>query len=123
MANCTFRDSKGLALEEVDGGILENITIANIAMMDVLRYPIYITLGKRNRGPNVTEPSRARNILISDVVATGVDRESGIQITGLPEQPIENLRLQNIRLQFKGGGTAQDAARTPAELGAGYPEP
>ena len=43
--NCTFRACKGLALEEVDGGILENITINNLAMMDVVRYPIYITRG------------------------------------------------------------------------------
>ena len=35
VANCTFRGCKGLALEEVDGGIMENITINNITMMDV----------------------------------------------------------------------------------------
>jgi hypothetical protein len=110
-------------LEEVDGGILENITINNIAMMDVARYPIYITLGKRNRGPNITEPGRARNILISDITATGVGKESGIQITGLPGHDIEGVRLENIRLIFKGGGTKADAARVPPELGTNYPEP
>jgi hypothetical protein len=41
----------------------------------------------------------------------------------MPDQPIENVRLENIRLQFKGGGTAADAAVTPNELGTGYPEP
>ncbi len=123
IANCTFRGCMGLALEEVDGGILENITINNLAMMDVAGYPIYITTGKRNRGPNVTTPSRARNILISNVVATGIDPMSGVQITGLPGQPIEGVRLENIRLVFKGGGTQADAARVPPELGTGYPEP
>jgi polygalacturonase len=123
VANCTFRACHGLALEEVDGGILENITINNITMMDVAGYPIYITTGKRNRGPNVTQPSRARNITISDIVATGVDRASGIQIAGLPDQPIEGVRLENIRIQFKGGGTAASAEVTPPELGTGYPEP
>ena len=123
IANCTFRACHGLALEEVDGGILENITINNISMMDVAGYPIYITTGKRNRGPNVTQPSRARNILISDIVATGVDKASGIQIAGLPEQPIEGVRLENIRIQFKGGGTQANAATMPPELGTGYPEP
>jgi hypothetical protein len=48
---------------------------------------------------------------------------SGIQITGLPEQPIEGLRLENIRIQFNGGGTKEDAEREPKELDAGYPEP
>ena len=123
IANCTFRCCRGLALEEVDGGILENIAIQNLTMMDVAGYPIYITTGKRNRGPNVTVPSRMRNILISGVIATGIERMSGIQITGLPEQPIEGVRLENIRLVFKGGGTKEDAARVPKELGTGYPEP
>lgn len=123
VANCTFRECRGLALEEVDGGIMENITINNLTMMDVAAYPIYITTGKRNRGPNVSAPSRARNILISNVIATGIDPMSGIQITGLPEQPIEGVRLENIRLVFKGGGTKEDAARVPPELGQGYPEP
>jgi polygalacturonase len=123
IANCTFRSCKGLALEEVDGGIMENITINNITMMDVWDYPIYITLGSRNRGPNVTGPSRAKNILISNVIATGVERKSGIQITGMPGQDIEGVRLDNIRLVFDGGGTKDDASLTPPELGTGYPEP
>ena len=123
VANCTFRSCHGLALEEVDGGIMENITINNLTMMDVIGYPIYITTGSRNRGPNVTTPSRARNIFISNVIATGIEPMSGIQITGIPEQPIENVRLDNIRLIFKGGGTKQNAERVPPELGTGYPEP
>ncbi len=123
VSNCTFRGCRGLALEEVDGGILENIVIDNITMMDVASYPIYITTGKRNRGPNVTTVSRLRNIIISNVIATGVARDSGIQITGMPEQPIEGVRLDNIRLEFVGGGTAEDAAIVPKELDIGYPEP
>jgi polygalacturonase len=123
VANCTFRGCRGITLEEVDGGIMENITIDNITMMDVASYPIYITTGKRNRGPDVPNPSRARNIFISNVIATGCEPMSGIQIEGLPEQMIEGIRLENIRLEFKGGGTKEDAARTPKELGTGYPEP
>jgi hypothetical protein len=122
IANCTFRCCRGLTLEEVDGGIMENITINNISMMDVAGYPIYVTTGNRNRGPNVTTPSRAKNILISNVVGTGIDAASGIQIEGISEQPVEGIRLENIRLNFKGGGTKENAARTPPELGPGYPE-
>jgi polygalacturonase len=122
VSNCTFRNCHGLALEEVDGGILENITINNIAMMDVADYPIYITLGDRNRGPDASN-GIVRNVQISNVIATGIDRMSGIQITGLPGDDIEGVRLDNIRMIFNGGGTADDAARNPKELGAGYPEP
>ena len=123
VANCTFRSCKGLALEEVDGGIMDNITINNITMMDVPDYAIYITTGKRNRTPNLTTTSHARNILISNVIADGVGKMSGIQIMGLPELPVEGVRLENIRLTSKGGGTAENAAINPKELGNGYPEP
>ncbi|MGO8766445.1 MAG: glycoside hydrolase family 28 protein [Limisphaerales bacterium] len=123
VANCTFDDCHGLALEEVDGGILEDISVNNLTMRGLSDYAIYITTGKRNRTPGVTTNSRMKNILISNVIADGVGRMSGIQISGLPEQPIENVRLDNIRLISRGGGTEKDAGIQPRELGAGYPEP
>ncbi|MGA9779802.1 MAG: glycoside hydrolase family 28 protein [Verrucomicrobiia bacterium] len=123
IANCTFRDCHGLALEEVDGGIMENISINNITMMDVIACPIYLTTGERNRGPDVTTPSRMRNIFISNVFATGLDPMSGIQLNGIPKQPLENVHLENIHLIFKGGGSKADAVRLPRELGTDYPEP
>jgi polygalacturonase len=123
IANCTFRSCMGLALEEVDGGILEDFTITNLTMVDVKNYALYLTTGKRNRTPNLTTVSRMRNILISNVIADGVGPLLGIQITGLPEQPIEDIRLQNIRLISKGGGSREDAARNPRELGTDYPDP
>ena len=64
-----------------------------------------------------------KNILISNVIADGVGKMSGIQIMGLPDQPVEGIRLQNIRLISNGGGTEKDAAIKPRELGTGYPEP
>jgi len=91
-------------------------------MTDVKFYPIYITTGKRNRTPGATGPSRIRNVLISNVIADGVDANSGIQIMGLPEQPVEGIRLENIRLICNGGNTNANG-RWPQELGAGYPEP
>ncbi len=102
---------------------MENITITNLAMMDVADYPIYIRLGRRNRGPAGTETGHVRNIFISNVIATGIDPMSGIQITGIPNHPIEGVRLQNIRLMFKGGGTRKDADRAVPEDEKGYPEP
>jgi hypothetical protein len=92
-------------------------------MMDVRDYAIYLTTGQRKRTPGVTTNSRMRNILISNVIADGVDRMSGIQLMGLPEQPLEGIRLENIRLTIYGGGSASDARINPQELGTGYPEP
>jgi polygalacturonase len=123
VANCTFRSCKGLALEEVDGGVMENISINNLTMMDIPDYAIYITTGKRNRTPGVESPSAGRNISISDVIADDVGRAASIEIFGLPEHPVEGVRLDNIRIVNNGGGTAADAAQMPGELAYGYPEP
>jgi polygalacturonase len=122
VSNCTFRSCFGLALEEVDGGIMEDITINNLSMVDVADYAIYLTTGSRNRGGNVQHPSECRNIFISNVVADGVGKASGIQVTGTAEQPLENIRLENIRLISNGGGTVADAAKPFRELGTRYPE-
>jgi hypothetical protein len=91
-------------------------------MMDVWDYPIYITLGERNRTPDATN-GILRNVSIANVTATGVDRKSGVQITGLPGLNIEGVRLRNIRIEYVGGGTAANAAINPPELGTNYPEP
>jgi polygalacturonase len=122
VSNCTFRSCFGLALEEVDGGVMEDITINNLSMVDMSDYAIYITTGSRNRGGDLQHPSLCRNITISNVIADGVGKASGIQIAGIPEQPIENIRLENIRLVCNGGGTAQDADKPAQELGTGSPE-
>jgi len=123
ISNCTFRDCYGLALEEVDGGTMENITIDNITMYNTPSYAIYVTLGDRNRGPNVTANGIARNIFISNVISTDVGPLAGIEITGLPGDDIQNLRLDNIRMISKGGGTVEQANHELKELDKGYPEP
>ncbi len=120
ISNCTFRCSMGLALQSVDGGIMENVTISNIVMTDVRDYGIHITTGNRNRTPGVTTPSRMRNVRISNVVMDGVNKVAGIIITGIPEQSLENIRLENIRMTTLGLGTLKDAQKIIPEAGA-YP--
>jgi polygalacturonase len=123
ISNCTFRRCRGLALEEVDGGVLENVTISNISMTDINSYAIFIRLGHRNRGPEETPFGIVRNVLISNVIAKPVDRKSGILIMGIPGHPVDRVRLDNIRMEFAGGGTSTDADADPGEMEDGYPEP
>ncbi len=123
VSNCTFSHCRGLAIEEVDGGIFENITVTNLSMDHVVEYPIFVRLGDRHRGSPIDSDPVMKNILISNVIATDVARLSGIQITGLADYPIENVRLDNIRLTFVGHGSAKDANREPPEMEDGYPEP
>ena len=124
ISNCTFSHCRGLALEEVDGGILENISISNITMTDVANSPIFIRLGARNRGPaDYTETGEIKNISISNMIATGIQKQGGIEILGMPDHDIEGVRLENIRMSFNGGGNAVDAGRMPLEWEQDYPEP
>ncbi len=122
ISNCTCMWSSGLAFEEVDQGRMENVTVSNISMSHVHHYPIYITTGCRNRGPKERmEVSSARDIYINNVVADDCDSLAGIIITGMAGEPIRNVSLSNIRIQYRGGGQKVD---TPyREQGTNYPEP
>lgn len=124
LSNCTFMYSSGLAFEEVDQGVMENIVVTNITMSHVHHYPIYITTGCRNRGPKeVMRPSSARDIQISNVVADDCDSLCSIIVTGLPEEPVRNVWLSNIRLQFRGGGARELVNKDYREQSTHYPEP
>ena len=122
ISNCTCMWSSGLAFEEVDQGRMENITVSNISLSHVHHYPIYITTGCRNRGPKeVTRMSSARDIYINNVIADDCDSLAGIIITGMEGEPIRNVSLTNIRIQYRGGGRK---VTTPyREQGTNYPEP
>src|SRR5712672_2900079 len=52
VSNCEFDYCRGLALESVDGALLEDVTISNITMRDVSNCPIFLRLGSRMRGPS-----------------------------------------------------------------------
>ncbi len=121
--DCTFHHCRGLALETVDGGVMENVVARRLTMRDVTTAPLFLRLGERRRGPVGTGVGAIRNVLIEQVDATGIDHRFAATIAGLPDHPIETVRLKDIRLTYRGGGTAADAARRPEELASAYPEP
>lgn len=123
IANCVFEHCRGLALEQVDGGVMEDIAITNITMRDVQNAPLFIRLGARLRRPDTSEPGHVRRILVSNLIAHNVAPEHGILIAGLPGHRIEDVVLENIMLQFRGGGTVAQAAREVPELAKAYPDP
>ena len=122
ISNCTCMWSSGLAFEEVDQGRMENITVSNVSLSHVHHYPIYITTGCRNRGPKeVTRLSSARDIYINNVIADDCDSLAGIIITGMEGEPIRNVSLTNIHIQYRGGG--KKVSTSYREQGTNYPEP
>jgi polygalacturonase len=123
ITNCTFDYCRGLALEQVDGGVLEDIAVSNLTMRDIVNAPIFLRLGARLRTPGASAPGAVRRINISNVVAYGVSPDHGILIAGLPGHPVEDVVLTNLQIHYLGGGTAEQAARVVPELEKSYPDP
>ncbi|WP_442890581.1 rhamnogalacturonidase [Congregicoccus parvus] len=123
ITNCVFEHCRGIALEQVDGGVLEDVVVSNISMRDVKNAPIFIRLGARLRRPDTTEPGSVRRITISNLNAWNVASDHGILVAGLPGHPIEDVVLSDIRIRYAGGGTSAQALRVVPELEKAYPEP
>jgi len=121
--NCVFDYSRGLALESVDGALLEDVTISNITMRDVSNCPIFLRLGSRMRGPSGPPVGELRRVKISNIVVYNAEPRYASLISGIPGHDIEDVTLQNIRIYYKGGGTKQQAALAPPEKEYDYPEP
>lgn len=124
ISNCVFDYSRGLALEAVDGALLEDVTISNITMRDISNSPLFVRLGFRGRGPKETTTVGAiRRVNISDIVVYNADPKYSSIISGIPGHSIEDLRLSNIRVYSKGGGSKEQAGLDPPEKEDTYPEP
>ena len=123
ISNVVFDHCRGLALETVDGGLLEDVTINNITMRDVTNSPIFMRLGKRMRGPAGTPAGSLRRVNISNVVAYNADARYASIIAGIPSHHVEDVKLSNIRIYYRGGGRKETADVQPPERETNYPEP
>jgi polygalacturonase len=123
ISNIVFDHCRGLALETVDGGLLEDVTITNITMRDVVNSPIFLRLGSRMRGPAGTPIGQLRRVQISNVMVYNADPRYASIISGIPGHSIEDVKLSNIRIFYQGGGTLAQAALSPPEKETAYPEP
>lgn len=114
--DCSFEGTDiGIRLkaERGQGGLVEDVTYENITMKDV-RTPIVFTsyyhglpeVGERHE----TRPVDARtpiwrNVRIRNLTAIG-SKKAGLMM-GLPEMPLEDIRLENVRI----------SARDPLRIG------
>jgi len=114
----------GIALELVDGGILEGVTISNIAIEGTMA-AIFVRLGSRGRGPTKGAARLPvgilRNVRISNVLARGVG-SIGSSITGLPEHHLEDVTLTGIRIELAAAAEGPAGAKSVPEKPTSYPE-
>jgi polygalacturonase len=123
ISNCVFENCRGLALETVDGGVMEDISITNMTMRDIVNSPIFLRLGARQRSPQGTPVGAMRRIDISHVTCYDADSRFGCIVSGIPGNSIEDVTMSDIRIHYKGGFGREIAALTPPENIKQYPEP
>lgn len=116
ISNVVFNRSRGLALETVDGALLEDVTISNITMREVSNAPFFLRLASRMRGPAGTPVGMLRRVSISNVVVYDADPRYASIIAGIPGHPVQDVRFSNIRILYRGGLTLEQAASQPAAL-------
>ena len=70
--NIDIRETRitGLAIESVDGAILDGIMIRNVKMRNV-NAPIFIHVGKRMRGPAGRAIGKIKNVTLENITADG----------------------------------------------------
>lgn len=136
----TYRSA--IALESVDGGTLEDVTVENVLAKNTGN-AIFIRLGHRKMEAPI---GKVKDIVIKNVKVEvpaakpdkGYEMEGPpvmyphnvfpASITGLPGHPVENVTLENIKVVYEGGGNKQvaqfalDSLPKLPENASDYPE-
>lgn len=127
VSNCTFIGTDvGLRFKSNRGrgGVVEHIYISNIEMMNIPTQAISFNLFYSGRSasedleagadgtvanllPVTEETPQFKNIFIRNVNCKGA--MLGVQLQGLPEMNLENVVLENIRMEADYGMTCSDA--------------
>jgi polygalacturonase len=124
ISNCVFDGCRGLAIETVDGGIIEDVSITNLTMREITGAPIFMRLGARMRGPKGAPVGTMRRVNVSNVVCTNAALPKVCSvISGIPGHSIEDVRISDITILHQGGGSVEDAALKLPEKEKDYPEP
>ena len=111
ISNCVCEGSKGISIETVDGALAEDIAISNVTMRDTGDAPLFLRLGRRNRGPKETmRPGTLRRVSISNLVSYNSAAATASIFSGIPANWIEDVKLTNCYFGHQG---------LPKDLGPG----
>jgi polygalacturonase len=124
ISNCVFDGCNGLAIETVDGAVIEDLSISNITMRDLIGAPIFLRLGARMRGPAKVPVGVLRRVILNNITCQSAAAPLICSIlAGIPDHPIEDIKISDIVIFHQGGGSKDDALRQLAEKATDYPEP
>ncbi len=120
VSNCVVRKSaEGVAIYGKDGGTFEDVNFSGLSIETSSiskrrTYPIYIDLDRRTAE---SRQSRIRNIVFSDIT---IETKGRVLLTGMAEQPLEDLFFRNLRMRITGFESLERASQP---LGAGRVKP
>jgi polygalacturonase len=123
ISNCIFESCRGLALESVDGGAIEDITFTGITMRDIRNAPFFLRLGARLRAPAGTSVGTLKRVIISNIICNAPENDMPAIIAGIPGHPVEDVTVSGVLMVQKGGASASIADIDPPEQEREYPEP
>jgi len=113
--NCDFIGTdRGIRFksDRGDGGTVQNIYVDGIYMSDIVKQAIYFNTyydsdGKKAKAQPVDETTpRFRNFDFKNIYCNGA--RTAVSMTGLPEMPIQNVSLSNIRITAEHGFSASE---------------
>lgn len=114
-----------IALESVDGALVDGIHIDNIVSNGFMT-PIFIRLADRGRNYYDGGPSQSAGILRNISISNMTAKMHGLvtsSISGLVGHPVQNVSLDNIHIICDGGGSEEDARqRDMGDRNKEYPE-
>jgi len=117
VSNCVFQGTDiGIRIKSQRGrgGVVEGLTVSNIAMQDVPHPFTITTFYMGNDTPGQTFPvdegtPRFRDFLLSNITARGA-KDAG-SVTGLREMPVENITFSNVHIQSQTGFTCTNTSQ------------
>ncbi len=76
VTDCLLYETRiaGIAVESVDGAVIDNLVFRNITMYNV-NAPLFVHIGRRMRAPEGYELGRIRNLTFENITATGPYRD------------------------------------------------
>ena len=120
-----FDGCRGLAIETVDGAVIEDVTCTNITMRDAVEAPIFVRLGARMRGPAGVPVGVIRRLILSNITVLCAPNSARIAsiVAGIPGHPIEDVKISDVMVVHAGGGTRATRKEQIPQEEKKYPEP
>src|SRR5690606_2861174 len=118
--DCTFMGTdKGIRFKTTRGrgGVVEDIYIKNINMIDIVQEAIFFDMyywvkspkaNEKVEVPPVTEATPVfKDVFIENIACNGANK--GIFVRGIPEMPVNNIHMKNLSLNTDIGVEIKDA--------------